>query len=123
MKTILPASSGSIRFLNLLKRSDGVLKICTLGASVAGMQRYFCARHERIGRWNCFCFHKRSGSVNVWSLSRKGSALHVFTCGFHSQCPSKYLPMHLPLDPQQPHLPHLPAPYQKQSVVDFPVFD
>ncbi len=46
---ILPARSGSILFLNLLNRRDAVLKILSLGASVAGMQRYFCARQERIG--------------------------------------------------------------------------
>jgi hypothetical protein len=77
MKTIIPASSGSIRFLNLLKRRDAVLKIRSLRASVAGIQRYFCARHARIGRWNFFWLHQSSGSVNARSLSRKGSALHV----------------------------------------------
>jgi hypothetical protein len=49
MKTILPARSGSIRFLNLLKRRDAALKMCSLGATVTGIQRYFCARPERIG--------------------------------------------------------------------------
>jgi hypothetical protein len=51
MKTILPARYGS----NLLKRRDAAaLIIHSLGASVAGMQRYFHARDERIGAGTVF---------------------------------------------------------------------
>jgi hypothetical protein len=77
MKTILPASSGSIRFLNVFKRRDTVLKIRSLGASVAGMHRYFCARHERIGKCDFFYLHQMSGSANFLELSWKGGALNA----------------------------------------------
>jgi hypothetical protein len=50
MKTILPASYGSIRgFLNLLKRRDALLKICSLGASVAGCKDTFVQGMKESG--------------------------------------------------------------------------
>jgi hypothetical protein len=54
MKTILPARSVSIWFLNLLERRDVMLKMLSLGASVAGMQDTFVQALKGLGTETVF---------------------------------------------------------------------